>query len=48
MTLSKHTLGIVTALSAEARALTGAPQPVARLVRISEKVLMWTGGMGDR
>ncbi len=45
--MSTHTLGIVTALSAEARALTGAPQPVARLVRISEKVLMWTGGMGD-
>jgi adenosylhomocysteine nucleosidase len=45
--MSKRTLGIVTALSAEARALTGAPQPVARLVRLSEKVLMWLGGMGD-
>ncbi len=46
--MSKRTLGIVVALSAEASALTGTSQPVECLVRLSDDVLMWVGGIGEK
>lgn len=46
--MSAGTVGLVVALSAEARALTGRAQPVEQVVEIAERVYLRVGGMGGR
>ena len=44
--MSVKSVGLVVALSAEARALTGRAQPVARVVEVAERVFLRVGGVG--
>lgn len=41
-----HSVGIVTALAAEARALTRQPLPPGQLIALGEGCGLWLGGMG--
>ncbi len=44
--MSVRTIGLVIAMSAEARALTGRTQPLDQVVRIAESAYLYVGGMG--
>ena len=46
--MSARSIGLVVAMSAEARALTGRVQPLEQVVKIAESVYLHVGGVGGR
>jgi adenosylhomocysteine nucleosidase len=46
--MSTRTVGLVIAMSTEARALTGRRQPLEQVVKLSERVYLRVGGVGAR